>query len=123
MRGYLGRCGYRGALWLGACKALDIAVSDLDLEVLGDAGLAVNVLTLFKEDAAGAQLLGEADRAAEHLTVKNLLPLTFVKVQELAQRVSVRLGLTDSAGVQLSRLLLFAAAAGDFQRRLQTQEV
>lgn len=103
------------------------------------------MLTLFKEHAGGAQLLGEADPAAEDLTVENLLPLSFVEVQELTQQVGVRLGLQDGAGVQIRHLLLlrscifgslgssvcsaalhlgmFDAGAGDFQRRLQTQEV
>lgn len=101
IRGYLGRRGYRSTLRLGACKALDFAVSDLDLEVLRDAGLAVNVLTLFKEHTAGAQLLREADPAAEDLTVENLLPPGFVEVQKLTQQVGVRLGLQNRARVQL----------------------
>lgn len=144
VRGYLGRRGYRGTRRLRACKALDFAVSDLDPEVLRDAGPAVNVLTLFKEHAAGAQLLGEANPTAEDLTVENLLPLSFVKVQELTQQISVQLRLQNCAGVQLCRLLplrpcvlgslggsissaalqlrIFAAATGDLQRRLQTHE-
>lgn len=144
VRGYLGRRGYGGTLRLGACKALDFAVSDLDLEVLCDAGPAVNVLALFKEHAARAQLLREADPTAEDLTVENLLPLSFVEVQELTQQISVCLGLQNGTRVQLCRLLLlrlcvfsslggsissaalqlrmFAATTGDFQRRLQTHE-
>lgn len=83
MHGYLQRCGQRGTLGLGAIKALNVAVPYLDLEVFSHAGLAVDMLALLKAEAAGTQLLCEADPAAEQFPVKNLLPLRLVKVQEL----------------------------------------
>lgn len=92
------------------------------------------MLALFKEHTVGAQLLREADPTAEELTVKNLLPLSFIEVQELTQQVTVRLSLQDGAGVQIPslgstfrstslQLGMFAATAGDLQWRLQPQKI
>lgn len=80
---YLQRCGYRGTFGLRAIKALNVAISYLDLEVFSHAGLAVDMLALLKAEAAGAQLFYEADPAAEHFAVENPLPLRLVEVQEL----------------------------------------
>lgn len=80
---HLQRRGNGGALGLGAIKALNVAVADLDLEVFRHAGVAVNVLALLEAQAAGAQLLREADGAAEHGAVENPLALRLVKVQQL----------------------------------------
>lgn len=80
---YLQRCGQGRTLVLRTVKALNVAITYLDLEILGHAGLAVHVLALFKAEAAGALLLHEADPAAENLGVERLLAPRLVKVQEL----------------------------------------
>lgn len=41
------------------------------------------MLALLEAEAAGTQLLREADTAAEHCAVENPLPLRLVKVQQL----------------------------------------
>lgn len=79
----LQRRRYGGTFGLRAVKALNVAVPYLDLKILSHAGFAVNVLTLLKAEAAGAQLLHEADPTAEHLGIKRPLTLRLVKVQEL----------------------------------------
>lgn len=80
---YLQRYGQGVTFGLRAIKALNVAVPYLDLEVFSHAGLAVDMLAIFKAEAVGAQLLHKADTTAEHLAVKHLLPLCLVKVQEL----------------------------------------
>lgn len=80
---YLQWCGQGRTLGLRTAKALNVAVTYLDLKILGHAGLAVHVLALFKAKAAGAQLLHEADSTSKNLTVKRFLPLCLIKVQEL----------------------------------------
>lgn len=80
---YLQWCGQGRTLVLRTVKALNVAITYLDLEILGQAGLTVHMLALFKAEAAIALLLHEADPTTEDLAVKHLLPLRLVKVQEL----------------------------------------
>ena len=98
---YLKRRGQGAALWLRAVKAADVAITDLDLEVLAHAVPAVHVLALLEAEAGGAQLLQEADAAAEHPPVKHLLPLGLIEVQQLGQQVGPGVGHQHGPGVQL----------------------